>query len=82
MGCYEFENKYQLLDEYGTQLYYLKEKSTCCMRFCCGNARELSLSFRDNTGDEFLRFERPLRCMECCCIACYPNYTQVLKNSI
>ena len=51
------------------------------MRFFCGNARELSLSFQDNTGHEFLRFERPLRCMDCCCNPCYPHYTQVLKNT-
>ena len=81
-GCYEFDNRYLLLDQYGSQLFYLKEDSTVCMRCFCKNARELSLSFQDNAGSEVLRFERPLRCMECCCNSFYPNMTQVYKQTI
>ena len=58
-------------------MYYLKEESSCCMRWCCGQARALSVSFQDNQGNEILRFERPLRFLGCCSDCCYPSLTQV-----
>ena len=47
------------------------------MRWCCGQARALSVSFQDNQGNEILRFERPLRFLGCCSDCCYPSLTQV-----
>ena len=58
-------------------MYFLKEESSCCMRWCCGQARALSVSFQDNQGNEILRFERPLRFLGCCSDCCYPSLTQV-----
>ena len=65
------------MDEDGNQLYFLQEESSCLMRSCCANSRELQVSFQTNDGQEILRFNRPLRCMECCSDCCYPNWTQV-----
>merc|ERR1712141_551180 len=79
LNCWEFQNKYKIIDENGDQLYFLKEESSCCMRWCCGQARALSVSFQDNQGNEILRFERPLRCLGCCSDCCYPNLTQLLE---
>ena len=36
-------------------------------------------SLQDMNGKELLRFDRPLKCMECPCDGCYPNWTQVRK---
>ena len=66
------------MDEDGNQLYFLQEESSCFMRSCCANSRELQVSFQTNDGQEILRFNRPLRCMECCSDCCYPNWTQVV----
>ena len=77
LNCWEYANKYKVLDEDGNQIYFLQEESSCLMRSCCANARELQVSFQTNDGQELLRFERPLRCMECCSDCCYPNWTQV-----
>ena len=79
MNCWEFTNKYKVLDEPGAQLYYLKEESTCCMRLCCGEIRKLKISFQDNQSNEILTFERPIRRKDQCCDCCYPNCTQVQK---
>ena len=80
LNCWEYQNKYKVIDENGDQLYFLKEESSCCSRWCCGQARALSVSFQDNQGNEILRFERPLRCLGCCSDCCYPNLTQVIPT--
>ena len=58
----------------------MKEESGCLDRICCANIRALEVSFQDLQGNELLRFERPLRCVDCCCDFCYPNWTQVIQN--
>ena len=80
MECWEFVNKYDVWDENEDQVFFLKEESSCLMRSCCANARELEISFQDMEGRELLRFDRPLKCMECPCDSCYPNWTQVCLN--
>jgi len=79
LNCWEYSNKYKAMDEDGNQLYFLQEESSCLMRSCCANSRELQVSFQTNDGQEILRFNRPLRCMECCSDCCYPNWTQLLE---
>ncbi len=79
LECWEYVNKYDVWDENGTQVFFLKEESDCCARMCCANARPLQVSFQDMHGEELLRFDRPLRCMECPCSGCYPNWTQELS---
>jgi len=79
MECWEFTNKYDVMDDDGAHVFFLKEESSCLMRSCCANARELEVSFQDMNGTELLRFDRPLKCMECPCSGCYPNWTQVLS---
>ena len=79
MECWEYQNKYDVADENGEQTFFLKEESSCLMRSCCANARELEVSMQDMNGKELLRFDRPLKCIECPCDGCYPNWTQVCK---
>ena len=74
---YDKAHFYQVFDENGQQIYTLEEKSDCCERFCCTNLRSLTVSLKDNHGDEVIRFERPFRCVDCPSNCCYPNKTQV-----
>ena len=77
LECWEYVNKYDVWDQDGNAVFFLKEESDCFMRMCCANGRALQVSFQDLQGQELLKFDRPLRCMECPCDSCYPNYTQV-----
>ena len=63
-------------------MFFLLEQSDCCARQCFGQARPLQISFQSNDGQEILKFDRPLRCLECCCDSCYPNWTQVTLQYI
>lgn len=78
LECWEYKNKYDVVDESGSKVFFLQEESDFCSRMWCANARPLQVSFQDTEGQELLRFDRPLRCMQCCIPAFYPNYTQVL----
>ncbi len=80
-NIFELQNKYDLLGPDGQKILFLREDSTCFMRWCCGKTRALSVIFEDSRGDEVLRLERPLRCSDCCCDFCYPDWTQVAINS-
>ena len=37
------------------------------------------MTFEDTEGQVLLDFDRPLRCQDCCCTGCYPNWTQLLE---
>ena len=78
LGCWEYKNHYRVLDEFGNHLMLAKEESTCMDRWCCDNMRPFSMSIVDNYENEVLKFDRPLRCMGCCCNCCYPDMLQVL----
>ena len=77
LELWEFQNKYDIMDSDGTKIYSMKEKSSICQRLWCGNARKLKLHVKDDQGQEILTFDRPLRCMQCCCQGCYPDHLQV-----
>ena len=61
LECWEYTNKYDVMDDSGNPLFFMKEESGCCARMCCANARPLEVSFQDLQGQELLRFDRPLR---------------------
>lgn len=42
----------------------------CCTRQCCGPARPFDLKIFDNSNQEVIHLQRPLRCSECCCPCC------------
>merc|ERR1712001_705371 len=57
--CFNYENKYDVLDENGTPVFFLQEESDCIDRCFCANKRELTVSFQDLNGQELLKFDRP-----------------------
>ena len=78
-GWWEHKNRYDVLDQDGTVLYIMKEESDCCTRMYCGNGRDFKMTFEDTDGQVLLDFDRPLRCQDCCCTGCYPNWTQLME---
>ena len=58
MECWEYQNKYDVADENGEQTFFLKEESSCLMRSCCANARELEVSMQGVvSSDTFTNLE-------------------------
>ena len=109
-GCWEYNNKYDLISQSGDILLNAKEQSECCERMCCANGRSFTMPFANpqvssskneniitriiyimalcnkiisnaslssQSGEEVLRFERPLKLCSCCCMCCYPSHMQV-----
>ena len=46
LQCWEYANKYKVLDENKEQIFLLKEESDCLARYCCNNIRPLEGSFQ------------------------------------
>ena len=57
--------------------YTFREVSTCCQKCWCANLRKLTLTLVSPTGEEILRFEKALKCVDCFSDCCYPNWTTV-----
>jgi len=78
-GCWEYNNKYNVLGQSGETLLSAKEQSECIQRAFCANARAFSMPLMNpQTGEEVIRFERPLKLCSCCFPCCYPSQMQVL----
>ena len=41
-GC-ETQNRYHILDPQGRQIFYAKEDTDCCTRWCCGKIRPFDM---------------------------------------
>ena len=69
LGC-ETKNKYRVLDPYGRQIFYAKEDTDICTRQCCGAIRPFDMILTDESDQEVIHFNRPLRCGSCCYPCC------------
>lgn len=68
---FETENKYEIKNSFGQMIYFAKEDTDCCTRYCFGPARPFTLRIVDNLGQEVITMQRPLRCNSCffpCCL--------------
>lgn len=74
---FETQNKYDVLNVMGQQVFKAKEDSECCTRQCCGPCRNFDMEIKDNFGHEVIHLYRPLRCQSCC----YPCCLQRLEVS-
>ena len=63
-------------------MYWAKETSDCCQRFCFANIRRLNISIEDQTGVEVVNLRRPLNCSGCCPFFCYPHCTQKMEVTV
>ena len=67
---FETNNKYTVLNVMGQPVFQAKEQTNCCTRQCCGPIRPFDIGLTDNTGQEVIHLNRPLRCQSCCCPCC------------
>uniref|UniRef100_A0A3Q2HYB7 Phospholipid scramblase n=1 Tax=Equus caballus TaxID=9796 RepID=A0A3Q2HYB7_HORSE len=68
---FETENKYEIKNSFGQMIYFAKEDTDCCTRYCFGPARPFTLRIVNNLGQEVITMQRPLRCNSCffpCCL--------------
>ncbi|XP_058407271.1 phospholipid scramblase 1-like [Diceros bicornis minor] len=67
---FETNNKYEIKNSFGQRIYFAKEDTDCCTRYCCGASRPFNLKILDNIGQEVITMQRPLRCSSCCFPCC------------
>ncbi|XP_072427818.1 phospholipid scramblase 1-like [Chiloscyllium punctatum] len=67
---YETNNKYEVKNIIGQQIYFVTEKSNFCCKMCCGSKRAFKIQLVDNMGTEVIRMKRTLRCQSCWCPCC------------
>ncbi|XP_030842759.1 phospholipid scramblase 1-like isoform X1 [Strongylocentrotus purpuratus] len=63
----EMQNKYQIKNSLGQQIYFAYEESGCMHRICCGPHRGFVLHITDNSQQEVMRVVRNFKCCAGCC---------------
>ncbi|XP_023411116.1 phospholipid scramblase family member 5 [Loxodonta africana] len=71
----ETSNKYEIKNSLGQRIYFAVEESICFNRTFCSTLRSCTLRITDNSGQEVITVNRPLRCNSCWC----PGYLQELE---
>ncbi|CAN0522892.1 unnamed protein product [Rangifer tarandus platyrhynchus] len=71
----ETANKYEIKNSLGQRIYFAVEESICFNRTFCSTLRSCILKITDNSGQEVITVNRPLRCNSCWC----PCYLQELE---
>lgn len=66
-GCYEGANRYKVSDGSGKVLLFtVKEDTTCCNRYCCGEHRPFTFNVYDESGPKPQRMMVFSRGFACC----------------
>lgn len=68
---FESNNKYEIRNAMGQNVFYAVEENDCLNRQCCGPMRPFTIHVLDNFGQEVITVTRPLKCMSCffpCCL--------------
>lgn len=68
---FESNNKYEIKNSVGQNVFYAVEENDCLTRQCCGPLRSFTIRILDNFGQEVITVSRPLKCMSCffpCCL--------------
>ncbi|XP_041032041.1 phospholipid scramblase 1-like [Carcharodon carcharias] len=67
---FETNNKYEIKNKIGQQIYFATEKSNLCCKIFCGAKRSFKINIVDNMGTEVIRMRRSVRCGSCWCPCC------------
>ncbi|XP_067897789.1 phospholipid scramblase 1-like [Heterodontus francisci] len=67
---YETNNKYEVKNKIGQQIYFATEKSNFCCKLLCGSLRSFKIHIVDNMGTEVICMRRSVRCESCWCPCC------------
>lgn len=73
LSGWEMQNKYQVKNSLGQQVFFAAEESGCCMRMCCGPGRGFVMHITDNFGNEVIRAVRDFKCCAGCCWCASPD---------
>uniref|UniRef100_A0A665UD81 Phospholipid scramblase n=1 Tax=Echeneis naucrates TaxID=173247 RepID=A0A665UD81_ECHNA len=68
---FESNNKYEVRNVMGQNVFYAVEENDCLSRQCCGPMRSFTIHILNNFGQEIITITRPLKCMSCffpCCL--------------
>uniref|UniRef100_A0A8D3BXU0 Phospholipid scramblase n=2 Tax=Scophthalmus maximus TaxID=52904 RepID=A0A8D3BXU0_SCOMX len=68
---FESNNKYEVRNAMGQNVFYAVEENDCLSRQCCGPMRSFTIHILDNFGQEVITITRPLKCTSClfpCCL--------------
>ncbi|CAB1341235.1 unnamed protein product, partial [Coregonus sp. 'balchen'] len=71
LAGFESNNKYEVRNAMGQNVFYAVEENDCLSRQCCGPLRSFTIKVLDNFGQEVITVTRPLKCMSCffpCCL--------------
>uniref|UniRef100_A0A670IMZ2 Phospholipid scramblase n=1 Tax=Podarcis muralis TaxID=64176 RepID=A0A670IMZ2_PODMU len=68
-------SKYEIKNHLGQRVYFAVEENGCFDRNFCSSLRSFTIRITDNTGQEVITVNRPLRCNSCC----FPCYLQKLE---
>lgn len=66
---WETQNRYQIKNSLGQQIFFAHEESDTCHRQCCGPQRGFTMHITDNLNQEVMRIERQFKCCagwNCC----------------
>ncbi|XP_078266560.1 phospholipid scramblase 1-like isoform X1 [Rhinoraja longicauda] len=67
---FETNNKFQIKNSLGQQIFFAAEENDCCTRNCCGNMRPFDMKIINPFGQEIMSLYRPLKCTGCCFPCC------------
>nr|XP_033780399.1 phospholipid scramblase 2-like [Geotrypetes seraphini]XP_033780401.1 phospholipid scramblase 2-like [Geotrypetes seraphini] len=67
---FETNNKYEIRNSMGQQIFFAQEDTDCCTRNCWGSLRPFNMQITDNAGREIIHVYRPLKCGSCCFPCC------------
>jgi len=59
---FETANQYTVKNTLGQDIFFAKEDSSCCTRWCCDKGRSFGMKIVDHKGEEIIHLERPARC--------------------
>ncbi|KAG9331831.1 hypothetical protein JZ751_016914 [Albula glossodonta] len=70
LAGFESNNKYEVRNSMGQNVFYAVEENDCLTRQCVGPLRPFTIRVLDNFGQEVITVDRPLKCMSCCFPCC------------
>ncbi|XP_078266561.1 phospholipid scramblase 2-like isoform X2 [Rhinoraja longicauda] len=74
---FETNNKFQIKNSLGQQIFFAAEENDCCTRNCCGNMRPFDMKIINPFGQEIMSLYRPLKCTGCCFPCCLQEITNL-----
>lgn len=59
---FETNNKYEIKNSIGQEIYHVKEESDCLIRNLFGPAHGFKMHIKDSMDQEVIQLHRPMRC--------------------